>query len=78
MENQMLFRNGEKNPRIMIRIGSALLLIFFVTKLLPHPASGFGDGVFDGVRGALLGMGGTLMLWAAYLNGKRRRLGKTR
>ena len=74
----MLFRNGEKDPQIMIRIGSALLLIFFVTKLLPHPASGFADGVFDGVRGALLGMSGTLMLWAAYLNGKRRRLGKTR
>jgi uncharacterized membrane protein YccC len=76
MENQMLFRNGEKDPRIMIKIGSALLLIFFTSKLLPHPASIFGDEVFDGVRGAFLGMSGALMLWAAYLNGKRRRLGK--
>jgi uncharacterized membrane protein YccC len=72
----MLFRNGEKDPRIMIKMGSALLLVFFALRLLPHPTSNFGDGVFDGVRGALLGMAGTLMLWAAYLNGRRRRLGK--
>jgi hypothetical protein len=76
MENQMLFRNGEKDPRIMIKIGSALLLIFFALRLVPHPTSSFGDGVFDGVRGALLGASATLMLWAAYLNGKRRRLRK--
>jgi hypothetical protein len=72
----MLFRNGEKNPRIMIKVGATLLLIVFGMRLLPHPASSFGDGVFDGVRGALLGASSSLMLWAAYLNGKRRRLGK--
>ena len=72
----MLFRNGEKNPRVMIKVGSALLLIFFGMKLLPHPTSSFGDGLFDGVRGVLLGASSSLMLWAAYLNGQRRRLGK--
>jgi hypothetical protein len=48
----------------------------FGMNLLPHPTSSFGDGLFDGVRGVLLGASGSLMLWAAYLNGQRRRLGK--
>jgi len=64
---------GEKSPTILIRSGSICLLLFFLLQLLPHPTSSFGDGVFDGVRGALMGAGGTLMVWAAYLNGKRRR-----
>ncbi len=72
----MLFRNGEKNPAVMIRIGMTLLLIFFGMKLLPHPTSSFGDGFFDGVSGVFLGASSALMLWAAYLNGQRRRLGK--
>ena len=64
---------GEKDPRILIRFGSICLLLFFVMQLLPHPTSSFGDGLFDGVRGALLGASGALMLWGAYLNGKRLR-----
>jgi uncharacterized membrane protein YccC len=64
---------GEKNPRVMIKIGMALLLVFFLMGLLPHPTSTLGDGVFDGVRGALMGAGATLLLWATYLNGQRRR-----
>lgn len=69
----MLFRNGQKNPKVMTRIGMALLLVFFAMKLLPHPTAGLGD-LFDGVHGMLLGSAGVLMLWAAYLNGRRRRL----
>jgi uncharacterized membrane protein YccC len=71
----MLLRKGERNPALMIRVGSVLLLIMFGMNLLPHPTSSFGDGVFDGVRGVLLGASSSLMLWAAYLNGQRRRLG---
>jgi hypothetical protein len=70
----MLFRK-ERNPSVMIRVGSVLLLLMFGMHLLPHPTSSFGDGVFDGVRGVLLGASSSLMLWAAYLNGQRRRLG---
>ena len=72
----MLFRNTENRPRLMTRVGSVLLLMMFGMNLLPHPTSSFADGVFDGVRGMLLGASGSLMLWAAYLNGQRRRLGK--
>jgi uncharacterized membrane protein YccC len=67
----MLLR--EKNPRVMIKIGNVFLIFFFLMNVLPHPASKFGDGLFDGVHGALLGVGGTLVLWAVYLNGKERR-----
>lgn len=69
----MLFRNGEKNPKVMIKIGMALLLVFFALNLVRHPTAGVGD-LIDGVRGALLGAAATLLLWAAYLNGRRRRL----
>ena len=51
----------------------AMLLVFFVMGVLPHPTSSLGDGVYDGVRGALMGAGATLLLWATYLNGHRRR-----
>jgi uncharacterized membrane protein YccC len=69
----MLFANTEKNPRIMIKLGMFFLLVFFSMNLLPHPTSTLGDGIFDGVRGALLGAGGSLVLWATYLNGQRHR-----
>jgi len=67
----MLLR--EKNPRVMIKAGMGFLLVFFVMGLLPHPMSSFGDAIYDGVRGALMGIGATLVLWATYLNGHRRR-----
>jgi uncharacterized membrane protein YccC len=70
----MLF-GKEKNPKVMTRIGMALLLVFFAMNLLPHPTAGLGD-LFDGVHGVLLGSAGALLLWAAYLNGQRRRLNR--
>jgi uncharacterized membrane protein YccC len=72
----MFFGNREKNPRIMIKLGMFFLLVFFSMNLLPHPTSTFGDGIFDGVRGALLGASGSLVLWATYLNAQRHRTGK--
>ena len=72
----MLLGTREKNPRVMIKIGLFFFLAFYAMNLFPHPTSGFGDGLFDGVRGALMGIGGTLLLWATYLNGQRRRAEK--
>jgi hypothetical protein len=72
----MLLGNREKNPRLMIKIGMAILLVFFALGLLPHPTSSLGDGLYDGIRGALLGSGGTLLLWATYLNGRQDRAQK--
>jgi hypothetical protein len=72
----MLFGNREKNPRLMIKLGMGFMLVFFTMGLLPRLSSTFGDGLYDGVRGALMGAGATLLLWATYLNGKRRRAQK--
>jgi uncharacterized membrane protein YccC len=72
----MLLGSRQKDPKIMTRIGSGFLLAFFAMKLFPHPTSSFGDALFDGVHGALLGIAGSLLLWAAYLNGHRRRAEK--
>jgi len=69
----MLLGNREKNPQVMIRIGMGIMPIFFVMGLLPHPTSSLGDGLYDGIRGALMGVASTLLLWATYLNGQRRR-----
>jgi hypothetical protein len=68
----MLLR-GEKDPKMLVRLGMFFLLLFFCMGLLPHPTSSFGDGVFDGVRGVFFGAGSALALWAAYLNGRLRR-----
>ena len=67
----MLLR--EKNPRVMIKAGMAFLLVFFLMGLLPHLTSKIGDALYDGVRGALMGIGATLVLWGTYLNGRARR-----
>jgi uncharacterized membrane protein YccC len=72
----MFLRNRQKDPRVMIKIGMALMLVFLLTNWLPHPTSAFGDGLFDGVRGTFMGAGASLLLWATYLNGQRRRAGK--
>jgi hypothetical protein len=72
----MLFGNREKDPRLMIKIGMGFLLVFFVLGLLPHLSSTFGDELYDGVRGSLMGAGATLVLWGTYINGQRRRAAK--
>ncbi|HJP85921.1 MAG TPA: hypothetical protein VJ852_08030 [Gemmatimonadaceae bacterium] len=69
----MLFRNRQKDPRVMIKAGMVFTLFFFLMNLLPHPTTPFGDGLFDGVQGALLGISATLLMWGTYLNGRQRR-----
>ena len=69
----MLFRNRQKDPRVIIKIGMVFVLFFFLMNLLPHPTTRFGDGLFDGVHGALLGITATLLMWGTYLNGRQQR-----
>ena len=69
----MLLR--EKNPRVIIKIGMVFVLFFFLMNLLPHPTSRFGDGLFDGVHGMLLGVAMGLLMLGTYLNGRNRRAG---
>ena len=63
----------EKNPRVMIKIGMAFLLVFFVMNFLSRYSTTVNEDLFDGVRGAMMGIGATLALWGTYLNGKARR-----
>lgn len=72
----MLLKNRERSPRVLVRVGMVFMLLYFAMNLLPHPTSSFGDGLFDGVHGALFGVAAGLLLWSAYLNGRIRRLGK--
>ena len=69
----MLFKNGQKDPKAIIKVGMVFVLLFFAMNLLPHPASKFGDDVFDGVHGVFLGVATGLLMLGTYLNGKRRR-----
>lgn len=62
-----------KNPKAMIRIGMACLLIFFMwPRFLPFTAN-LNPDLIDGVRGFLLGVSIGLNLWAVRLICLQRR-----
>ena len=63
----------EKNPRVMIKIGYVFFILFFAMDFLRHSSITLNEDLFDGARGALMGISGTLLLWGTYLNGKQRR-----
>ena len=55
----MILRKRLKDPRTMIRIGAAFLLLANLWPLLMrfvHPSSDFWQGFSDGVRGVLFGL----------------------
>ena len=52
----MNFRNILKNPRTMMRIAMAFMLLFFVWPRFLHVTFGLNPDWIDGVRGALLGI----------------------
>jgi uncharacterized membrane protein YccC len=74
----MLMKKAAANPKFLSRLGMFTLLLFFGMRLLPRPTSSFGDGFFDGLNGAFLGMSIALLLWAAWRNGHQRKGGTTR
>jgi type III secretory pathway component EscT len=61
-----------KNPKAMIRIGMACLLIFSIwPRFLPFTAN-LKPELIDGVRGVLLGVSIGMNLWAARLACRQR------
>ena len=74
----MLMKKAAANPKFLMRLGMFTLVLFFAMRLEPKPTSTFGDGFYDGINGAFLGMSLALLLWAAWLNGRQRRNGITR
>ena len=52
----MNFRNILNNPRTMMRIAMAFLLLFFIWPRFLHLTFGLGEDWVDGLRGMLLGV----------------------
>jgi len=69
----MLFRNTEKDPRAIIKIGMVFILLFFLMNVLPRFTPIKEGDLYDGVHGMFLGVAIGLLMWGTYLNGKRRR-----
>ena len=67
----MLLRNP-KNSALMIRIGMACLILFFIWPRFWNPMPHLSLDWVDGLRGVLLGIAIGLTLLAALLNGRRR------
>ena len=64
-----------KNPKVMIRIGMACLLLFLMwPRFFPFTANLKPD-LIDGIRGILFGISTGMNLWAARLGCRQRRGG---
>jgi hypothetical protein len=69
----MLFRNREKDPKTMIRIGMLALATSIIIPWFVTVRGSFAEGFVDGLRGVLLGMALALLIWGAKLGGFNRR-----
>jgi hypothetical protein len=69
----MIFRNRQKEPVTMIRIGMACLLISLIWPRFVHLTFNLGPDLIDGVRGLLFGISIGLNLWAVRLKCRQRR-----
>ena len=66
----MSVRNRLNNPKHLIRIGMACLLIAILSQRFLHPTAIFGSELIDGVRGVLYGLSIGFNLWAVRLAGR--------
>ena len=69
----MIFRNREKNPQAMMRVGMASLAVALLWPRFLPVTGGLGPDAVDGLRGVLIGVSIGLNLWAARLGGMKRR-----
>ena len=59
----MILRKRLKDPRVMVRIGAAFLLLANLSHFFVRPTDDFWQGVGDGATGALFGIAfGCLLL----------------
>jgi hypothetical protein len=63
----MIFRNLQKTPQNMMRIGMVCLLLSLIWPRFIHLTFNLGPDLIDGVRGFLLGISISMNLWAVYL-----------
>jgi hypothetical protein len=68
----MIFRNRLKDPKGMIPVGMICLVLAIVWPTFFHPTTNFGNGISDGLRGAMLGLSIGINLWSWRLARQRR------
>ena len=52
----MILRKRLKDPKLMIRIGAACLLLANLSRWFLHPTADFWQGLIDGMTGTLFGI----------------------
>jgi hypothetical protein len=69
----MLFGNRPQNPKTLVRIGMAALLVTLVwPKFIPLTGS-LSENFVDATRGLFLGLALGFLIWGARLGGFQRR-----
>jgi hypothetical protein len=71
----MIFRNLQKNPQTMIRIGMLCLLISLIWPRFVHLSFNLGPDLIDAVHGFLLGISISMNLWAVGLKCRQQPCG---
>lgn len=64
-------RNRLKDPRILIRIGSAALIVWSLSRWFLRASDTFSQNLIDGASGFTLGIAIGCLLLAARLNARR-------
>lgn len=70
----MSLRERLENPRLLMRLGMAFLVVALVAQRIVHPPR-FAEDVADAVRGLCLGLSIGLNLWSVRLTARRRGCG---
>jgi len=61
----------ERNPRTLMRVGAAFLILALVAQKFVRPSAGFTEDVVDAVRGCALGLSIGLNLWYVRVTARR-------
>jgi hypothetical protein len=69
----MFFRNRPQNPKTLIRLGMAALLVMLVWPRFIPLTGNLSEDFVDGTRGVFLGLALGLFIWGAGLGGLQRR-----
>ena len=69
----MILKHVAEDPRLLLRLGMAFLLIALVWPRFLPVTGNLGPDAIDGVRGLLIGLSISLNLWAVVLSSRQRR-----
>ena len=69
----MILKHVAEDPRLLLRLGMAFLLIALVWPRFLPVTGNLGPDAIDGVRGLLIGLSLSLNLWSVVLSSRQRR-----